>query len=302
MVRASGAQRGAAGPQTSWSLPRPEQVVPALYLCPTPIGNLGDVTLRTLWVLSRVQLVLAEDTRRAGILCKAYGLAPLRLVSYHRFNEAERIAMVLASLRAGESVALISDAGTPLVADPGERLVRAVLAEGERVIPLPGAQAVWPALTASGLPVLPAHHEGSLPRTRAARRRRLQALAGQAETLLFYESPQRVLATLQDMREVFGDRPACLARELTKRHETFWRGSLSELEKRLKGEAPRGEVVLVVGGGGAGRGEAESLSAWVDAMLAQGLSSRDIRKKARSAGHPGNQAYLLAEAGRDREA
>lgn len=302
MVTKSASATAGAGVARSWRLPHPEQIQPALYLCPTPIGNLGDVTLRTLWVLSQAALLLAEDTRRAGILCRAYDLAPSRIVSYHRFNESERIALVLARLKAGESVALVSDAGTPLVADPGERLVQAVLAAGHQIIPLPGAQAVWPALTASGLAVLPVHVEGFLPRTEQVRRRRLAALAPLAETLVFYESPRRVEQSLRDMQDVLGDRSACLARELTKRHETFWRGQVSELMARLTDETLRGEVVLVVAGSEDSGTTAETLEAWVDAMLAKGLTSRDIRQQARGAGHRVNQAYLMAEHRRKREA
>ena len=288
---------GASAPQT-WTLAHPERMEAALYLCPTPIGNLGDITLRTLWVLSQARVVLAEDTRRARVLLQSYALKPPELLSYHKFNEAGRCAEVVAHLRAGQSVALLSDAGTPLLADPGARLVGAVLAEGLLVIPLPGAQAVWPAVTASGLPALPVHVEGFLPRLKPARRRRLAALATLNDTLVFYEAPGRTVACLKDIEAVLGDRKACLAREITKRYETFWRGSVSELVGRIGAETVRGEVVLVVAGAEPTGESKEDLEQEVHALLAQGLSSRDIRAKLKEQGQSANEAYRAATRGR----
>ncbi len=274
----------------------------ALYLCPTPIGNLGDVTLRTLWVLSQARLVLAEDTRRARVLLQSYNLKPSKLVSYHQFNEASRCDEVVVRLKAGESVALMSDAGTPLVADPGFRLVGAALAEGLRVIPLPGAQAVWPALTGSGLPVLPVHVEGFLPRVKQARRRRLTALSTLTDTLVFYEAPHRVASCLDDMATILGDRAACLAREITKHYETFWRGAISELSGKVAAHPVRGEIVLVVAGAAAPVDLPEDLEPQADALMAQGLSSRDVRARLRSEGLNANQAYRAATRRRRSEA
>lgn len=290
----------ATEPQT-WTLVRPERLEVALYLCPTPIGNLGDVTLRTLWVLSQVDLVLAEDTRRARVLLQNYHLKPRRLLSYQQFNEASRCAEVVARLKAGESVALMSDAGTPLLADPGARLVGAALADGLRVIPLPGAQAVWPAVTASGLATLPVHVEGFLPRLKQARQKRLVALSALTDTLVFYEAPHRVLACLGDIETVLGDRRACLAREITKRYESFWRGSIADLIGRVAAEPVRGEVVLVVAGAGPVVNSRQSLEQQVAALLAQGLSSRDIRVTLRAQGLSANQSYRVATQGRTGE-
>ncbi len=221
-----------------------------LYLVATPIGNLEDMSPRALAVLGAADLILAEDTRHSRRLLEHFGLhRPLQ--SWHEHNERAGIDAVLERLGSGAAVALVSDAGMPLISDPGYPLVRAVHRAGLRVCPVPGPSALLAALAASGLPTDRFFFEGFLPPRPAARRARLQALRGQAATLVFYEAARRVAASLADMAEVLGaGRPACLARELTKRHEHIRPGTLGALAGVLAaGEEPaRGEFVVVVGG------------------------------------------------------
>ena len=217
-----------------------------LYLVATPIGNLEDVTLRALRTLREADLVLAEDTRRTRILLDRHGV-DAKPLSLHAHNEAARIRRVLETLDAGGSVALVSDAGTPLVSDPGERLVRAALDAGHDVTPVPGASALLGALTISGLPAERFSFVGFLPRRGGERTARLRSIARREETLVFFESPRRLPATLRALREALGDRSACVARELTKLHEEAVRGTLSELEEHFA-DGARGELTIVVGG------------------------------------------------------
>ncbi|MFP8873064.1 MAG: 16S rRNA (cytidine(1402)-2'-O)-methyltransferase [Myxococcota bacterium] len=217
-----------------------------LHLVATPIGNLEDVTLRALRVLREVERIFAEDTRRTGILLKHHQIDQ-RPRSLHAHNEAARIGEALRVLGEGGDVALVSDAGTPLVCDPGERLVVAALAEGHAVQGVPGASAVVTALGLSGLPVVPFSFLGYLPRRAGARRRLLEAYRDRAETLVFFEAPHRVAESLQVAAEVFGDRRACVAREMTKLHEEVVRDTLSELAKHFA-EGGRGEFTIVVAG------------------------------------------------------
>lgn len=222
----------------------------ALYVVATPIGNLGDITRRALDVRAGASLVAAEDTRHTGALLRQFGI-DTPLVAYHEHSDrraSERIARCLAEEGA---VALVSDAGTPLISDPGYRLVREVQALGHRVIPVPGACAAVAALSASGLPTDRFFFEGFLPGKAGARVRRLEALARGRETLIFYDAPHRLAASLADLAAVFGaDREALLARELTKTFETIRRAPLGELLDFVEGDAnqQRGEVVLVVAG------------------------------------------------------
>ncbi|MBW2396918.1 MAG: 16S rRNA (cytidine(1402)-2'-O)-methyltransferase, partial [Deltaproteobacteria bacterium] len=204
-----------------------------LYIVATPIGNLEDG-------------ILAEDTRHTRVLLDHHGIGT-RPRSLHAHNERARVAEVLEALDEGGSIALVSDAGTPLVSDPGERLVAAVAAAGHEVVPIPGPSAVLAALVASGLETTPFLFVGFLPRKAGERRARLSGLADRPETLVFFESPRRVARTLSELAERLGDRPACLARELTKIHEELARGSLAELATRFA-EGTRGEVTLVVAG------------------------------------------------------
>jgi 16S rRNA (cytidine1402-2'-O)-methyltransferase len=216
-----------------------------LYLVATPIGNLEDITHRAVKVLGDVDVIACEDTRHTRKLLTHYGIKT-RTISYHDHNERERAAELLQELQKGKDVAVVSDAGTPGISDPGFRLVQSAIEEGLRVVPLPGANALISALVASGLPTDEFHFAGFLPSRTAARRARLKSLAGVSATLIFYEAPHRLAATLKDAHEILGDRQAVVARELTKLHEEVARGSLSELTKRYSSEAVRGEIVLLI--------------------------------------------------------
>lgn len=218
-----------------------------LYLVPTPIGNMGDITQRALEVLQEVDLVACEDTRHCGTLLKRLGLKK-RLISYHDFNEASRANQLLTKIKQGMSIAVITDAGSPGISDPAYRIVQAAIASGVDIVPLPGATAIIPALTASGLPTDRFFFEGFLPHKSAARRKRLEKLRELEHTLVFYESPHRVKKSLGDMLEVLGDREACLAREISKRYEQFVRGHISEILNAIAQNPVKGEIVLVTGG------------------------------------------------------
>ncbi len=220
-----------------------------LYLVATPIGHRGDLSPRARAVLETADVVAAEDTRHTGRLLAALGI-PRRLVSFHEHNEETAAARLLAQLEAGQSVALVSDAGTPGLSDPGFVLVRAAVAAGHRVSAIPGPTALIAALVVSGLPTDAFTFTGFLPVKSGRRRRALQALAEVPHTLVFYESPYRVVATLADMAEVFGTRPAAVCRELTKRFEEIRRGTLPELAGFYATSRPRGEFTLVVAGSG----------------------------------------------------
>jgi 16S rRNA (cytidine1402-2'-O)-methyltransferase len=213
-----------------------------LVVCPTPIGNLEDVTLRVLAALREADVVACEDTRRTRVLLDRYGVRA-RLVSYHEHNERARAPQLVARMRAGEVVALVSDAGTPLVSDPGFVLVAACVAAGLAVEVLPGPSAALTALVASGLPSDRWRFAGFLPR----RRRELEAAFRAPETLVAFESPRRVAASLAALAALDPARPVAVCRELTKAHEEVVRGTAAELAERYARTAPRGEVVLVVG-------------------------------------------------------
>ncbi|MDJ0866424.1 MAG: 16S rRNA (cytidine(1402)-2'-O)-methyltransferase [Myxococcota bacterium] len=217
-----------------------------LHLVATPIGNLEDVTLRALRVLGEADVVLAEDTRRTRILLERHGV-DARARSLNAHNEARRIPEVLAALAAERSVALVSDAGTPLVSDPGERLVAAALDAGHTVVSVPGASAVLAALAASGFRTVPFAFLGFPPRKPGPRRRLFEPWRERPETLVLFESPHRAAATLRDAAEALGPRRACVARELTKLHEEMARGTLPELAARFEG-GTRGELTLVIEG------------------------------------------------------
>ncbi len=273
-----------------------------LFLVATPIGHLEDVTLRALRVLREAELVLAEDTRRTRILLERHAIAA-RPVSLHAHNEAARIARVLAVLEAGGSAALVSDAGTPLVSDPGERLVTAAIAAGHAVVAVPGASAGLAALSVAGLPAAQFAFAGFLPRRARQRDAWLEAWRERPETLVLFESPRRVGATLLRMAEILGDRPACVARELTKLHEEVARGSLRQLATRFSTGA-RGEVTIVVGG--CPREDAAEaapdLDAAIRARLASGEATREIASSlAAQRGVPRREVYArtLAILGRE---
>ena len=221
-----------------------------LYLVPTPIGNLGDITLRAIEILSEVDLILAEDTRKSGILLKHLQISkPIH--SHHKFNEHRTIESLVQRLLGGTFVALISDAGTPGISDPGFLLVRACIKEGITVETLPGPTAFVPALVNSGLPCEKFVFEGFLPQKKG-RQKRLSELATENRTMVLYESPYRLLKTLSQMAEHFGpDRKASVSRELTKIHEETLRGTLNELVQHYGQGTVKGEIVIVVEGAGA---------------------------------------------------
>jgi 16S rRNA (cytidine1402-2'-O)-methyltransferase len=271
-----------------------------LVLVSTPIGNLGDMSARAVAVLRHADLLLCEDTRTTATLLRHFGIAA-RTAALHDHNEDAAIPAILARLRGGATVALVSDAGTPLVSDPGYRLVRAAIAEELPVTAIPGANAAVMALTLSGLPPHPHLFQGFLPPKRAARRvvlTRLRAAerAGLSATLIFYEAPHRAAETLADMADIFGPRPAALARELTKKFEQVMRDRLPALAAHCAAVAPRGEVTLLVGPPDAD--EAKSGAGDLDALLAAALRTQSVREAvagvAEATGLPRKQIYARA--------
>lgn len=220
-----------------------------LYIVPTPVGNLEDITLRALKVLREADLILAEDTRTSGLLLKHFDIKrPMQ--SYHKFNEHQTVAHVVERLLAGEQVAVVSDAGTPGISDPGFLVAREAIRAGVEVTCLPGATALVPALVGSGLPCDRFCFEGFLPQKKGRQTRLLQ-LAHEPRTMVFYESPHRVLKALQQFIEVFGpDRSVAVCREISKLHEEFFRGTLTEAQAHFTEHEPRGEFVIVVAGEG----------------------------------------------------
>ena len=216
-----------------------------LYLVATPIGNLEDITLRALRVLKECDVVAAEDTRRTGQLLKHFGIAK-SLLSYFQFNEARRSEEIIERLRRGEKIALATDAGSPGISDPGERVVKAALAAGFRVESVPGACALVAALTASGLPAEEFHFIGFLPHKSGQRRNKLESLKETSGTLVLYESPYRIEKLLGELKEVFPERQIVLARELTKKFEEFLRGKPAELLELAKKRSLKGEFVVLV--------------------------------------------------------
>ena len=222
----------------------------ALYIVATPIGNLDDMTFRAVEVLRGVDVIAAEDTRHSKLLLNHYGIQT-PCIAYHEHSERQATPKLMDRLQSGQAVALISDAGTPLVSDPGYHLVATAHAHGIRIIPIPGASAAIGALSVSGLPTDRFVFEGYLPAKATARRRRLADMAGEARTMVFFEAPHRILASVRDMALTFSDdRPATYARELTKTFETIHRGSLGDLAARIEADddQQRGEFVVMVQG------------------------------------------------------
>jgi 16S rRNA (cytidine1402-2'-O)-methyltransferase len=218
-----------------------------LYVVATPIGNLEDVSERALATLRQVDRIAAEDTRRTGKLLTHYGIHK-PLTSYHDAAERQKAPELVAALRSGASLALVSDAGTPLVSDPGYRLVRAALDAGVPVVPIPGASAVTALLSVAGFAVDRFAFEGFLPQREGRRRRRLEALRGEPRTIVLYESPHHVLRTLGEIEEILGDREAVVGRELTKLFEEILRGRISALRADISAKPPRGEYTIVIAG------------------------------------------------------
>lgn len=225
--------------------------MPKLYIIPTPIGNLEDMTYRAVRLLGEVNIVLAEDTRTSQVLLKHYGIER-KLFSHHKYNEHQTVEFVASRIEAGESVALISDAGTPGISDPGFLLVRTCLERGLEVETLPGATAFVPALVQSGFPCDRFCFEGFLPQKKG-RKKRLSALANEPRTMIFYESPFRVLKALGEFLEVFGaERRVSVSRELSKKFEQTVRGTIPEVIAHFEAHAPKGEFVMVVEGAPSG--------------------------------------------------
>lgn len=221
--------------------------MPKLFVIPTPVGNLEDITLRALRLLREVNLILAEDTRTTSVLLHHYDIHT-PMISHHKFNEHQTVDAVVERLLKGESVALVSDAGTPAISDPGFLLVRACVAADIEVECLPGATAFVPALVDSGLPCDRFCFEGFLPQKKG-RQTKLTELAAETRTMIFYESPFRVLKTLEQLAEYLGsDRKAAVSREISKKFEETVRGSLAELVQHFKEHPPKGEFVIVVAG------------------------------------------------------
>lgn len=246
-----------------------------LYVVATPIGNLGDISFRALETLAAAQAILAEDTRVTKILLARYGITT-PLVAYHEHNAAEMRPRILERLARGEALALVSDAGTPLVSDPGYKLVEAAVQEGFKVVPIPGASAVLAALVVAGLPTDRFFFEGFLPPKQMARRERLEALAAIPGTLVFFESPRRTAEMLADAQAVLGDRPAAVARELTKLFETVRRGTLSTLAGQFAAEdTPKGEIVILIGPPGDEKAAIDDAA--IDALLRARLHNHSVK-------------------------
>ncbi|HEY3040165.1 MAG TPA: 16S rRNA (cytidine(1402)-2'-O)-methyltransferase [Pyrinomonadaceae bacterium] len=281
-----------------------------LYLVSTPIGNLEDITHRAIRLLSEVDVIACEDTRHTQKLLKHYGIST-RTISYHEHNERERAAELLEELTRGSDVAIVSDAGTPGISDPGFRLARLAIEHGITVVPVPGPSALITALVASGLPTDEFFFGGFLPARSGARRARLSELRSIPATLIFYEGPHRIAATLKDAREILGEREAVVARELTKMHEEIARGRLSELATRFSSaEHARGEMVLIIDrsvipveretDGVAAEKAVASIATLVAELENAGLDHRAaLKKAARELGLSRDEAYrrLVAERG-----
>ncbi|HEY0517778.1 MAG TPA: 16S rRNA (cytidine(1402)-2'-O)-methyltransferase [Solirubrobacteraceae bacterium] len=265
-----------------------EAPIGRLVVCPTPIGNLEDVTLRVLSRLREADAIACEDTRRTRTLLDRHGISA-RLVSLHEHNERSRARDLVARINRGELVALVSDAGTPLISDPGYALVRECIEAGLPVEVLPGASAVPTALLASGLPPQRWCFAGFLPR---ARRELAQLLAGNEQTLVAFESPRRLGATLGVLAELDADRAVAVCRELTKLHEEVVRGSAAELAARYELEAPRGEIVLVIGAAPAAESRLEEALQALEALVAAGARARPAATAlAKLTGRSANELY-----------
>jgi 16S rRNA (cytidine1402-2'-O)-methyltransferase len=240
--------------------------VGTLYIVPTPIGNLEDITLRALRILREVDLIAAEDTRTSRVLLQHYEITT-RLTSYHEHNKLTKQDAIFDALATGD-VALISDAGTPGISDPGFELIGEAIAQGIRVEPLPGASALIPALVGSGLPTDSFVFLGFIPRRSNARQEFLSQFVDEMRTLVLYESPNRLTDTLRAVFEVLGDRPVCVAREVSKKFEEFKRGPASKVLGYYEGNAARGEIVLVIGGA------VEEVAVWDEASVRVALQGR----------------------------
>ena len=269
-----------------------------LYLVATPIGNLSDITHRALKVLRDVDLIACEDTRHTHKLLSHYGITT-KTVSYHEHNEQQRAEQLIDQLKQGSNIAVVSDAGTPAVSDPGFRLVRAAIENEVAVVPVPGPSALISALIAAGLPTDEFFFAGFLPARTNARRARLSELQTVPGTLIFYEAPHRLAATLKDAYEILGERDAVVARELTKVHEELRRGRLSELTAHYEREDPRGEIVVLIDRNVISAAKPQlSIASLVDQFEQDGMDQRAaLKKAARELGISRAEAYrkLISE-------
>ncbi len=270
-----------------------------LYLCPTPIGNLGDMTMRTLETLKSVDLIAAEDTRNTLKLLNHFEIS-VPMTSYYEHNKAQKGGVLIEKLKAGENIALVSDAGMPAISDPGEDLVRLCIDEGIEVVPLPGASALTCALIASGMPTGRFAFEGFLTTNKKNRREHLEAVRCDTRTLIFYEAPHKLQSTLRDMLEVFGDREITLARELTKKYEEFFRTTLSKAIERYEETPPKGEFVLILRGADAAAVEDEQRASLPSPeeltrkYISMGMKGKEIAKKvAAELKIPSRDAYAV---------
>lgn len=278
-----------------------EAAAGCLYVVATPIGNLEDITLRALRILKEADLIACEDTRQTMKLVSHFDISK-RLVSYHEHNEITRAPEIVIELEQGAKVALVSDAGTPAISDPGHRLVSLCLRHGIRVEPVPGASAFVAALAASGMPVEEFTFVGFLPSRQSGRRKSLRALEAEPRTLALYEAPHRLSDTLEDALEILGDRPAVIAREVTKLHEEFLRGHLRELLAAVRQKPARGEITLLIApadgqpaqsDASSNAENAEPLSHRVEAIMsAQGVDRKAaLKQAARERGITRREAY-----------
>jgi len=279
-----------------------------LYIIATPIGNLEDITQRALRMLGEVDVVACEDTRRTRVLLNHFGIKT-KTISYHEHNERERAEQICKLLISGKNVALVSDAGTPLINDPGFRVTNAAIELNLPVIPIPGPTAFVSALVASGLPSDKFFFAGFLPARANARRAKLEELCAIRATLVFYEAPHRIEAALADALEVLGNRPAAVARELTKLHEEIARGSLGELVQRFGAAPARGEMVLVISGAGIDEEPGTEETAPISRRLIERVSELEregldaktaLKKAARELGIKRAEAYRLLVAQKNR--
>jgi 16S rRNA (cytidine1402-2'-O)-methyltransferase len=285
--------------------PFPNPPLGTLYVVGTPIGNFEDITLRALRTLNEVDLIACEDTRHTQQLLNHFSIST-RTISYHQHNEMTRAPELIVQMEGGSQVALVSDAGMPGISDPGHRLVHLAIRHGVRVVPIPGASAFVAALSAAGLPSDRFRFLGFLPSKKLARRKDLQAVEGSRETLVFYESPHRVLEMLSDTLEILGDRPAVIAREVTKLYEEFIRGHVSDVLAHLMKKPVKGEITVIVGPAADDKKKFSSIQLirpeMERAMSQEGLDERDALKTvARRRGISKSAAYRQwqAEKGRN---
>lgn len=275
-----------------------EEGLGILYICGTPIGNLADVSRRLEKTLASVDLIACEDTRRTAKLLHHLGIKNA-LESLHEHNEEEKCSYILKLLAEGKNVALVSDAGMPVISDPGAYLVEKAIEAGAEVIPIPGPTALIQALVSSGLPSVPFTFEGFLPKRKSDRQAKLKDLIREKRTMIFYETPHRLTAALRDMAAILGPRKACVVRELTKKHEEKIRGTLEELAAHFEEIPPRGEFVIVVAGADIAEEEVPwdglSILEHLRLMMDAGFSKKEaIKKIARERGIPKRRVYQEA--------